>query len=616
MNFSNQFIDVWNSRFPANMQPPQLECLKADQFGSLLDQKQALEYEESKVYAAIEDLKEQLNRETFIADFLHKCIQKLGAVSQVFSEIDQSDSKSSSSSGTAGRHLGSISPPNVLTNGPSLLQSGKGQNSTSNSNFPLFPQCIASNLIQSASPLLVAAAATSTAPFLLPSSLPPFPCGDSIKLDPDGERRSPNFLLSASDRPSSYGAGPRLTTPSSLYSNPFSAGTKYSPSHGSLHSQSSPFEGVNINTNQTTKNADSSRVCDNNVTSEAQAAAAAMAAAFGLGFPGVRTGTSTFDHNTNPLLNFGKDSSINNPGLLQSSCNTHLPPNGLDMKETITDQSISSERPYQCPTCSRSFAVKAGLVQHMRTHTDERPYPCPHCGRAFKQKIQLTTHMRVHSGERPYGCRLCGKLFRQQSHVVQHLRTHTGEKPHKCYQCGKAFRQKYSLISHQRRMCRNRAAANPIAAGMTMWISPGAGGDTCNLVKEFSPTKTTIPITSPTNNSMSTPVSVTASANSPFSPFLSSPVSTAPSSVHQLAQFQSPVNHRDESQREPRLSVTSVDSHSTYRPASHEHDLSSSSADGQEPGPAESEDEELCSPGSSRMGTSSAPPHPTALELS
>uniref|UniRef100_A0A5K3EWP2 Protein krueppel n=1 Tax=Mesocestoides corti TaxID=53468 RepID=A0A5K3EWP2_MESCO len=152
--------------------------------------------------------------------------------------------------------------------------------------------------------------------------------------------------------------------------------------------------------------------------------------------------------------------------------------NGISSSPDVQTVKGNSEdyatRPYRCNTCGRGFAVKAGLMQHLRTHTDERPYPCPECGRAFKQKIQLTTHMRVHSGERPYGCRICGKLFRQQSHVVQHLRTHTGEKPHKCTRCNKAFRQKYSLISHQRRMCQSRSSSSSaLMAGMTMWIGPG-----------------------------------------------------------------------------------------------------------------------------------------------
>lgn len=386
----------------------------------------------------------------------------------------------------------------------------------------------------------------------------------TCRLDPESEpfSGSSNFLLSASDR-QSYGNLSRLTSPSSFYggtnasgqqnggnsTNPFNSSTNHF-SH-SIHSSlraPTPFNGTN-------RGMETNRLPEEIPTSDAQVAAAAVAAAFGLGLSSVRSvGTNQPFQHTGHTVNFGRSDNPSSPNNLSLS--------GLDVGSggSATDSRINTisltnvttsttnldgrtgekpsldligttERPYRCGTCSRSFAVKAGLVQHMRTHTDERPYPCLHCGRAFKQKIQLTTHMRVHSGERPYGCRLCGKLFRQQSHVVQHLRTHTGEKPHKCYQCGKAFRQKYSLISHQRRMCRNRAASNPIAAGMTMWISPGAGGDTCNLVKEFSPTKCHIRSNASSSSSPSSaaavstnvPGSVPVTVRSPFSPFLSSP---------------------------------------------------------------------------------------------
>ncbi|VDP83687.1 unnamed protein product [Echinostoma caproni] len=415
------------------------------------------------------------------------------------------------------------------------------------------------------------------------------------ELDPESEPlsgASSNFLLSASDR-QSYGSLSRLTSPSSLYSNtnngnhhngggntnPFTASTNHfnHSIHSSLRAPT-PF-------NSTIRTSDTCRLSEESPTSEAQVAAAAVAAAFGLGLSSVRSvGAGQSFQQSGHGISFGRSDGLLSPGLsitgLHVGSNTTgsqtTAPNQSSAPSTTTqsanldgrsteqnlDPASTIDRPYRCGTCSRSFAVKAGLVQHMRTHTDERPYPCLHCGRAFKQKIQLTTHMRVHSGERPYGCRLCGKLFRQQSHVVQHLRTHTGEKPHKCYQCGKAFRQKYSLISHQRRMCRNRAASNPIAAGMTMWISPGVGGDTCNLVKEFSPAKCHLVPTASSNSSpssaaaISTPAAAAVSIHSPFSPFLSSPsVSTTittttanqTSGSQNVSQFHSPPSHRPQS---------------------------------------------------------------------
>ncbi|KAH8871400.1 Zinc finger protein [Schistosoma japonicum] len=530
MNFFSQFLELWNSRFPGDTKAPQLDCLKADQFSSVIDQKRALEEHSCKLSMTIEELKQKIDYDSFTNEYLQKCIQKLGAISQVFSEFEHVDPKVSGGSNSMLSHIGNF--PGDVTNAmfPHNTTSCFANNP---SNFSLLPQCIASSLINSASPLL-AAVATSTAPFLFPSTLTHFSCPDVIKSDPDH--------IAQSNRPRGPGDHNLIQnhehhsfepTPSPIQSNLFCPGTNYLPaaSRPLSHAESC------IKTDY------SGRLNDGltGPTTDAQAAAAAVAAAFGLNF----TSGGSLGNNA---MEFNKQRNQSGSSLLQISPMSSI--NGVEGKE----EDSSVERPFRCMTCSRSFSVKAGLVQHMRTHTDERPYPCIHCGRAFKQKIQLTTHMRVHSGERPYGCRLCGKLFRQQSHVVQHLRTHTGEKPHKCYQCGKAFRQKYSLISHQRRMCRNRSASNPIAAGMTMWISPGVDGDTGNLIKEFSPNKGNSSIASP-SASLSTPISVMTSLQSPPSPFPSSPVSNTHTLSH--SQFQTPVSVNGDSHRENSITARS-----------------------------------------------------------
>lgn len=581
MNFYNQFIDSWNSRFPEGVKPPHLDCLKADQFNSLIDQKHALEEQSSKICGAIENLRQQMDYELFTNEYLQKCIQKLGAVSQVFSEIEQSDSKSSSSSCTNGRHP---SPPGEMINNILLNQPTCTGYAYTAPNFSLLPQCIASSLINSASPLF-AAVATSTTPFLFPTTLTPFHCPDPIKPDPDQLNLFQPVNSMGHAIPSIQGRQtPGFLTSPTAYNNPFGSGTNFShilPSHSSFETTTSvpsenpyKFAGDFPTT-----------------TSEAQAAAAAVAAAFGLNFSSVHSAGSFSTPNS--LMGFCTQRNLPVSSALQVSPLAST--NGLDCQDTDG----SGDRPFNCATCTRSFSVKAGLVQHMRTHTDERPYPCVHCGRAFKQKIQLTTHMRVHSGERPYGCRLCGKLFRQQSHVVQHLRTHTGEKPHKCYQCGKAFRQKYSLISHQRRMCRNRVLSNPIAAGMTMWISPGAGGDTGNLVKEFSPTKCNLSQAC-SNASLSIPISVMTSLHSPSSPSHSSVSTNANMALTpiQQPQFQNTTCLNGESHCENQLFSNRSRRHSASRRKAeaqvlnmelHHHSSSSSSC-------MNSEDDSLRSP--------------------
>lgn len=74
--------------------PPQLECLKADQFHTVNDQRIALEVAQSEVSASIDRLQNTLNQQLFISDYLRNCITKLSAVSRVFSEIENGDENS------------------------------------------------------------------------------------------------------------------------------------------------------------------------------------------------------------------------------------------------------------------------------------------------------------------------------------------------------------------------------------------------------------------------------------------------------------------------------------------------------------------------------------------
>lgn len=111
---------------------------------------------------------------------------------------------------------------------------------------------------------------------------------------------------------------------------------------------------------------------------------------------------------------------------------------------------ISSMQMYSCPLCSKTFAHKSQVLQHMVSHSGTKPHTCHVCSKSYSQKGSLTQHMRTHSGERPYACVTCGKTFIIKAMLMQHVRVHTGEKPHICSVCGKAFIYKESLVVHLR----------------------------------------------------------------------------------------------------------------------------------------------------------------------
>uniref|UniRef100_UPI0037E9A053 oocyte zinc finger protein XlCOF6.1-like n=1 Tax=Semicossyphus pulcher TaxID=241346 RepID=UPI0037E9A053 len=109
----------------------------------------------------------------------------------------------------------------------------------------------------------------------------------------------------------------------------------------------------------------------------------------------------------------------------------------------------TSERPYTCSVCNKTFRIKSILTRHMKMHSGEKPYSCSVCGKSFIQRSYLQTHMNSHTGQKPYTCRFCGRGFTQVGNMNAHIRIHTGEKPHSCSDCGKSFREKADLIRHR-----------------------------------------------------------------------------------------------------------------------------------------------------------------------
>ena len=107
-------------------------------------------------------------------------------------------------------------------------------------------------------------------------------------------------------------------------------------------------------------------------------------------------------------------------------------------------------RNFPCSVCNKSFHTEKILKQHMQSHSTERPFVCPTCGKSFKKKW-FKSHLFSHTGIKPFSCELCGQKFTRKENLKMHMLIHEGKKPHRCVTCGNTFRQKIELTLHIRR---------------------------------------------------------------------------------------------------------------------------------------------------------------------
>ncbi|KAL3889991.1 hypothetical protein ACJMK2_002300 [Sinanodonta woodiana] len=93
-----------------------------------------------------------------------------------------------------------------------------------------------------------------------------------------------------------------------------------------------------------------------------------------------------------------------------------------DGQKCIRLPATTTQRPFRCEVCQRSFREVTTLRKHEQLHRADRPYVCNTCGKSFLWSSNLKVHERVHTGERPYKCKICHRCFTQSNDLRRHER--------------------------------------------------------------------------------------------------------------------------------------------------------------------------------------------------
>lgn len=131
----------------------------------------------------------------------------------------------------------------------------------------------------------------------------------------------------------------------------------------------------------------------------------------------------------------------------------------MAMRDTHKMQDHGMEsKSFACSECPKVFPNRRVYKRHFTIAHTNKYFACD-CGKKFGSQFDLKEHMVVHTKEKAFICPVCTKPFARKNNLTQHIKyVHSEEKiKHECVDCDKQFKHVTSWRTHMKTVHRDES---------------------------------------------------------------------------------------------------------------------------------------------------------------